>query len=212
MKIVSGVFGALGGLLAAAGLVICLTQRDVTPQLIRAPKEAEECVEGLLDALCAGDYSGAAQFLYGAPSLEVDKIAQGDAARLIWDAFTNSLTCTLMGSCYASAEGIAQDVTVEGINVVQLLRRMEETAPTLLKERVALARNMNEVYNDVHEYRPAFVRSVLLQAAQDCLEQTDINTQRLTLHLLYDDGWWVAADQAVLGALTGGILGRSAVQ
>ena len=62
-RIIAAIFGALGGVLSAAALTVCLTQRGAAPRLVRYPREAEDCAQALLTHLNAGDYGGASQYI-----------------------------------------------------------------------------------------------------------------------------------------------------
>lgn len=209
MKRASAVFGVLGGALAAAAIVLCLTRRNASPMLLSVSPEAEACVNGLLAQLRAGDYGGASRYLYGTPELDVDVRAENAASRKLWAAFVGSLRCTPMGECYAAEDALAQNVMISGLNVAQVLSNMERTAPALLKKRVAQAQSMAEVYDDAHEYREDFVASVLSQATESCLRQAVRAYRNVTLRLVYDGQWWVQPDPAFLCAVSGGILGSS---
>lgn len=208
-RITAAIFGALGGVLAAAVLTICLTQRGAAPRLVRYPQEAEDCARALLAHLNAGDYDGASQYIYGCPALDAAGQWDSDACRVIWDAFAASLDGTPEGKCYAASDGLALDVTVRSLDLSQVLDGMGQAAPALLEEQVARAANMNQVYDDAHEYREDFVQALLLQAAEDGLAQAAPVARPLTLRLLRDRGqWWVLPDQALLRAVSGGLLGK----
>ena len=106
-RIIAAIFGALGGVLAAAALTVCLTQREAAPRLVRYPREAEDCAQALLTHLNAGDYGGASQYIYDCPALDAAGQWDSDACRVIWEAFAASLDGSAEGRCYADAEGLA---------------------------------------------------------------------------------------------------------
>lgn len=203
----SWVFGVLGTMLAAAALEICLTKRGAEPVMVRYPQEAEECVGAMMDALCSGDFRQASQYLYGTPTLGSGLGSDDEAAAQLWTAFTSSLRCTPAGRCYATAGGVAQDITVSSLDIGQVLQTMKTTAPLLLEQQVAQAESMDEVYDADHEYREEFLRDVMCRAAAAALETADTADHTLTVNLTYHDGqWWVLPDQALLEAISGGIL------
>lgn len=208
-RIIAAIFGALGGVLAAAALTVCLTQQGAAPRLARYPQEAEDCARALLTHLNAGDYAGASQYIYGCPALDTAGQWDSDACRTLWDAFAASLDGTPEGRCYAASNGLALDVTVRSLDLSQVLDGMGQAAPALLEEQVARAVNMNQVYDDAHEYREDFIRALLDQAAEDGLTQAAPVARPLTLRLVRDRGqWWVLPDQALLSAVSGGLLGK----
>lgn len=208
-RIIAAIFGALGGVLAAAALTVCLTQRGVAPRLVRYPREAEDCAQALLTHLNAGDYGGASQYIYGCPALDAAGQLDSDACRVIWEAFAASLDGFAEGRCYADAEGLALDVTVRSLDLSRVLDGMKQAVPALLEEQVAQAVSMDQVYDDAHEYREDFIRALLDQAAEDGLTQAAPVARPLTLRLVRDRGqWWVLPDQALLSAVSGGLLGK----
>lgn len=206
-SIVPTLFGALGGALAVTALVICLTQRDAAPMLLRYPQEAEDCVSAMMTDLCSGNYREASQYLYGRPDLGIGPSGEDEAAALLWSAFTDSLHYTADEPCTATASGIAQTVTVTSLDMNGVLEAMEQKAPELLNRAISWAADMDDVYDENHEYRKDFVGDVMAQAAQAALEEAQTTEHTVTVNLLYDDHqWWVMPDQALLAAISGGIL------
>lgn len=85
---------------------------------------------------------------------------------------------------------------------------LKERSQTLLEQRVAEAVDVSEIYDENNEYREDFVMAVLRSAVEDALkEDARKMTVELTVKLSYQDGsWWVVADEALLDAISGGIL------
>lgn len=206
-KILPWLFGTLGAMLAAAALVVCLTGREAEPVMVRYPQEAEECAGAMMDALCGGDFRQASRYLYGTPVPDAGAGGGDEADAQLWTAFASSLRCTPESRCYATAGGVAQDITVSSLNIGQVLQTMKTTAPLLLEQQIARAGRMDEVYNADHEYREEFLQDVMRRAAAAALETADTVAHTLTVNLTYCDGqWWVVPDQALLEAVSGGIL------
>ena len=206
-KRVSWIFGTLGAVLAAVVLVICLTQRSAEPVLLRYPQEAENCVSQMMKNLCADNFRQASRYVYGEPELGAELPAGDGAAAQLWDSFTSSLRYEPKGKCYATATGLAQDVTVSSLDMGAVLQDMEQIAPQLLEQRVAQAKNMDEIYDADHEYLEEFLQDVMQEAAAAALENAETVQRPLTVNLLYDRRqWWVLPDRALLSAISGGIL------
>lgn len=206
-KILSAVFAGLGGCLAALALVICLTQRNAEPKLLVYPQEAVSCARNMLTSVCAGDFQAASQYLYGEPSLGTGSQWEDTASQYLWDAFVSSLDYQTHGGCYATASGVALKVTITGLDMGQVLQDMKSLAPELLEEMVNQAEDMDEVYDSDQEYRDEFIQSVMYRAAEEALVDADSTSQELTLSLMYDGStWWVVPDEALLNAISGGIL------
>ena len=206
-KICPWFFGTLGTVLAAAALVICLAGREVEPVMVRYPQEAEECTAAMMDALCGGDFRQASRYLYGAPVPDAGAGGGDEAAAQLWTAFVSSLQCTPESRCYATAGGVAQDITVSSLDIGQVLQTMKTEAPLLLEQQIARAGSMDEVYDADHEYREEFLQDVMRRAAAAALETADTAAHTLTVNLTYRDGqWWIVPEQALLEAVSGGIL------
>lgn len=206
-KFLSWLFGALGAVLAAAALMVCLAWREAEPVMARYPQEAEQCVSDMMQALDSGDFHQASQYLYGTPTLGPGLEAGDIVAARLWDSFADSLRCTPQGRCYATPERLAQNITVTSLDIGQVLQAIKTTAPRLLEQQVARAEDMSEVYADDNTYRQDFLLDVMLSAANAALTETPIRERSLTVHLQYRDRqWWVLPEQTLLEAVSGGIL------
>ena len=208
-SIIPGLLAALGGALAAAALTVCLTQRDAEPIVLSYPQGAEDCVSAMMTALCSGDYSSASQYLYGQPDLGSGVSGDSETALQLWSSFTSSLQYTADGPCTASNSGVSQQVTVTSLDMNRVLEDMAAEAPELLERKIALLdiADMDEVYDENHEYQPGFVDSVLYQAAGLALAEAQTTQHTVTVNLLYDaHQWWVMPNAALLNAISGGIL------
>jgi hypothetical protein len=163
---------------------------------------------GIMDAVAEGDYEEASQSIYGTPDLGVGREAADHVGILIWDAFEGSVTYELLGECYTTDQGLAQDVTITCLDIASVTTNLKERSQTLLEQRVAEAADVSEIYDENNDYREDFVMEVLHDAVVDALEEDARNmTMELTVNLSYRDGkWWVVADEALLNAISGGIL------
>lgn len=205
--ILSRVFAILGAILTVAVLVICLTQRGSGPVLLGTAAGAEECAQGLMERICAGDYSGAAQYLYGTPSLGDDAQRENPASQLIWDAFLSSLSCRPQGNCYADENGLAQDYILSGLDIPSLVAKLKEAVPAVLEAQVDGAENFAQVYDDNWQYREEFAQSVLEETARQVTAGIAPVERRITLRLAFENSqWWVVPDQQLITAISGGIL------
>lgn len=205
--IASWLFGCLAAVLAAVVLTICVTRRDSKPLLLRSPQGAAECAQTVMDSVCAGDYAGVSRHLYGTPSLNGGSQGETAAARLIWDAFVSSLNCSAVGDCYADENGLARDYILSGLDIPSLIQGMKEAAPAVLEARLEGAENLEEIYDENGQYRVDFSQSVLEEAAGQAIAAGSSVERGVTLRLVYEDGaWWVMPDQALLAAISGGLV------
>ena len=78
----------------------------------------------------------------------------------------------------------------------------------MLEERVAAAEDVSEIYDENNEYREELVMDVLYEAVEDALEEDARSmSMTVTVNLVFRDGkWWAVADEALLNAISGGIL------
>ena len=177
--------------------------------LLEPAQEAQERVEFLMDAVCDGDYDLAGSVILGNPELGVDREASDAAGVLIWNAFADSLTYEIVGDCYTTETGLAQDVTVTCLDVRSVTKNLKTRAQTLLEDRVREAEDVSDIYDENNEYREDFVMDVLLDAVEDALQEDgqQIHTA-FTVNMVYQDGeWWIISDNALISAISGGIVG-----
>ncbi len=200
-------FGIGGLLLAALVLACCVLGGTMEPKMLFASDGAARCAEALMDRLCRGDYAGASACCLGNPAL--DPAPRTEIERQLWQAFTGSLEYSLADSSYATAQGVAQDVTFRSLLLPSVTRNLRQRAEKLLERRVTEAKTMAEVYEEDLSYREDFLRAVLSDAVAEAIDADGRCTeQRLTLQLTCDRGrWQVMPDAALLNAVCGGIPG-----
>ncbi len=203
-----GLLAAIGLGAAAAAVFLSMEFMNAKPLLLTPPDEARNKVVMLMDAVSEGDYEEASRSIYGTPDLGVDREAADEVGILIWEAFEGSVTYELLGECYTTGQGLAQDVSVTCLDVTSVTTNLKERSQTLLEQRVEEATDVSEIYDENNEYREDFVMGVLRDAVADALEEdARTMTVELTVNLSYQDGqWWVVADEALLNAISGGIL------
>lgn len=201
------IFGVLAAVLAVSALLICLTQRSAEPKLIGKAEGAEACARAMMDSISRGDYAGASAYLYGSPALGTDAQRETPAAQLIWNAFVSSLKCQSQGGCYATDTGVAMDFTVSGLDIPSLTRELKQRASAVLEARVEAAEDMSQVYDSNQQYREEFAKSVLEEAAREAVAACSSVESTVSVQLVYEGNqWWVLPDQALITAISGGIL------
>lgn len=206
--IASLLLAAVGLFAAAVAVHLCTQFVDAKPMLLTPPDVARSKVIMLMNAVSEGDYEEASQAIYGTPSLGVDREAADEVGVMIWEAFRGSITYELKGDCYTTEQGLAQNVVISCMDVTSVTENLKERSQSLLEQRVTEAVDVSEIYDENNEYREEFVMEVLRDAVEDALEEDARSmTMELTVNLSYQDGkWWVVADEALLDAISGGIL------
>jgi hypothetical protein len=204
----SGLFGLLALILACAGIYLAFSNREASPVLVKQPQEAREQVQTMLDALCDGDHETVSRCLYGTPDLGMEGQAADRVGQLFWEALGASFSYEIPGDFHATDSGVALDVTISALDMGAVTVNLRERARVLMENRIQEAENTDQIYDENNEYREDFVMDALYDAALEALEQdAKTITWDLTLNLIYENGqWWIMPDQALLKALTGGIL------
>lgn len=208
-KALSVLFALLAVALAGFTLWVTLDAVGASPVLMVPPAAAAETADTMLAAVCAGDYDAAEDLMYGSPDLGVGREPADAVGGLLWDAFVHSTSYTLVGDCYATDSGVAQDVIFSCLDLSSVTATLGERAQLLLVERVEEAEDADAVYDENGDYREDFVMTVLQDVTKDALiEDAEYIQKELTVNLVYKQGqWWVVADQALLSAISGGVTG-----
>ena len=206
------VFSALFALIAIAVAVftvnVCFTYYDADPILLSPPEDAVSQVVGMMDTVCEGNLEGAGQYILGTPSLGADREAADDVGALLWSTYTESLSYELVGDCYVTAAGLAQEVSFTSLDISSVTENLRDRSQALLEKRVDEAEDTSEIYDENYEYREDFVMEVLYDAAVEAVKKdAKTNTVFITINLSYQDGqWWIVSDNELLDAISGGVL------
>ena len=206
--VTSALFAVVGIAVAVAAVAVCGRFAKAEPMLLTPPQEARSSLVTMLDGVCEGDYAAASGCILGTPSLGVDREAADELGVLYWDAFVESASYELVGECYATENGVAQDITFNCLDLNSVTGSLRERSQALLEERIENTTDLTEIYDENNDYREDVVMEVLYEAARDALaEDAVMITVELTVNLKYQDGkWWVVADKALLDAISGGVL------
>lgn len=205
----SVLFALLAAAVIAAALHISFTYRDTTPMLLEPPAEAESCMVSFLDAVCAGNYGDAEDYLYGTPSLGVDREPADTVSRMIWNAFVESLSWEMTGQFYATDDGLARDVCFTSLDIDSVTAPLRERSRALLEKWVEEAEDTSQIYDENNDYREELVMLALEEAAGESLAQDALSRKTVvTVNLVFrDDRWQIVSDAALLDAISGGIVG-----
>lgn len=202
-------FAVLTVFFSACAITAAVFFRDAKPVLLLDTEEVSNQVCILMDAVCSGDFEQAEELLYGNPGLGTDRAPADFAGEMIWQAYINSLDYQLVGDVYATDQGIAQDVKIISMEIPTAVEQMGNRAQTLLNEKIRMAEDVSELYDQNNEYREDLVTDILEEAVRQALEEDVRYSYRIvTLRLIYSqDRWQVVADQNLLQAISGGIAG-----
>lgn len=205
----SVIFGVLGCVLLVGSIVLCLVSLDEPVKLVEIPQEAVQCAAEVMDALAAGDFSAAAQRMYGQPELGGEAVPSDAASALVWDAFVTSISYEFTGSCYATDTGLARKASVTALDIPSVTENLDSRVHALLSQKVASASNMAELYDENNNFRGDLIDQVLSEALTQALalaQDARTVTREVTLNLICRDGsWWVVPDGALLQVISGGV-------
>ena len=134
-KILSAVFGVLGILLMVATAAVSIASRNAQPRMLESPEAASAQAQRMMDALCAGDYEAAQSCIYGQPDLGAGE-PEDAVSKLLWDAFTDSLSYEFTGLCRVTDTGFARDATVTCLDVSGVTAAVPQRAKALLEQGV----------------------------------------------------------------------------
>ena len=207
-KIIGIVFVLAGLLVAGFTVEVTKNNLDSIPVLLAPVEEAEAQAQALMDAVAKGDYAAAEKLILGNPNLGVDRDPADAVGILIWEAFVESYSYELVGDCFATDSGVAQNVKVSFLDISSVTKNLRERSQVLLEARVADAEDVDEIYDENNDYKEEFVMEVLKDAVTDALKEDALMTgAEFTMNLVYRDGSWVVvSDSALLAAISGNVV------
>jgi hypothetical protein len=207
-KIIGLLFILAGIVVAGFTVEVAKKNLDSIPVLLAPVEEAEAQAKALMEAVAQGDYSAAETFILGNPKLGVDRDPADTVGIMIWNAFVESYSYEMVGDCYATDSGIAQNVKVSFLDISSVTKNLRERSQALLEARVAEAVDVDEIYDENNDYKEEFVMAVLKDAVTDALqEDAKMTGTEFTMNLVYCDGnWVVVSDSALMAAISGNVV------
>lgn len=208
VTLISAFLLAMGTAVAYATVHLCLNYSNELPMLLAPPDSATGQVETMLNRVCNGDYDGASQLLLGTPDLGVEPEEQDALGTRLWNEFVGSMDYELIGECYTTEDGLAQDIVFRCMDMTSVTENLGARSQALMEQRVQEAEDIAQIYDENYNYREDFVMDVLRDAVEAALEEdARESTVSLTVNLKYQGGnWWIVADTALLDAISGGML------
>lgn len=209
MKTLSRVLTALGLVLVIVTGILAFSARSLPVTLLSEPREAEEAVQALVDALSQGNLAQVGLALYGQPTLEEQPDFDNPFLTTVWERYLDSLSCRGEEDMVASNSGLSQSILVDTLDIPAVLPQIERRYQELLPLR-SESEDSKTVYNDDGSYREEFVLSVLDEAAREILSQDCPTTSRkVTLTLVYrENRWWILPQEGLMDMLAGGFAGK----
>lgn len=206
-KFFAVIFGLLGAAIAAGTVFLCLQSLDRAPVLVKTPVSATAQVETMMRAVCKNDFEAAAAQIYGTPDLGADRDYEDPVTAMIWNAFIGSIEYEMVGDCYATNTGIAQNIHLKYLDIAGVSGSLQTRARALLEQRINEAEDMEDIYDENNDFRQDFLDAVVEDAVKETVSKNAAYLETdLTVNLAYTEGkWWVVADDALVRFLSGGM-------
>ena len=205
-KLASAVFAVVGTVLLVGSIVTSFVAMNSPTRAVKPTKEANDFARSVLSTLEDGDFSAVEGYLYGMPSLGLDREPAGEEGRLIWDAYRDSITVTAQEPCYGEGTNIYQTAQVSYMDIPQTLSRLDKRAGELLEEKLDAQEDHTALLGEDGQIPEKLKEELRRQALGEALAEPKTVTARITFQLVEQDGqWWVLPDQAMLDILSGGL-------
>ena len=207
-RIFAALCGAAALVLGGFGIWLGVTSPGKSPVLLKTDQGAQDRCRDFAQCLREEDFEGLSKTLLGTPQI-TQYSGEEALAQRIWQAYVSSMDCTLEGVLYGTDQGLAQNITLEALDLEDLGARLEEKVPLLLEARMEEARDIQELYDSRNGYRQEVIDQVLLQALDEVLSQKpQIRETTLTLRLCRSRGQWLIQPEGdLIRFLSGNIAG-----
>ena len=207
-RIFAALCGAAALVLGGFGIWLGVTSPGKSPVLLKTDQGAQDRCRDFAQCLREEDFEGLSKTLLGTPQITRYDGEEALAAR-IWQAYVSSMDCTLEGELYGTDQGLAQNITLEALDLEDLGDRLEEKVPLLLEARMEEAQDIQELYDSRNGYRQEVIDQVLLQALDEVLSQNPQTRETtLTLRLCRSRGQWLIQPEGdLIRFLSGNIAG-----
>lgn len=175
------------------------------PTIQTSIEEAEAKTEILMEAICRGDHTAAGDSLCGKPQLQWDEETAAWLSTRLWLAYTDSLSYTFSGPCYATPSGLFRDVTVTALDIPALKPKIQERFEQLMEPYEVVTRYDSEIFDENGVLRQEFSAEILHQAVEQILLEDNAYTEyQITLELVFqDEQWWVVPKQPLIDLIAG---------
>ena len=205
-KLASGLFAVLGSALLVGSMVLSLTALRRPAKPVKPTEEANALAQSVLSALDDGDFAEVAGYLYGKPSLGLDREPATAEGKLIWNAYRDSIAVTVDENCYGEGTNIYQTAQVTYMDIPQTLSQLDKRAGELLKKKLDEQEDHFALLGEDGQIPQTLKEELRTKAFQEALAEPETVTAQITFQLIEKDGqWWALPDQAMLDILSGGL-------
>ena len=201
-------------LLAAAALIVCVlpSSKSVKPaeeKPVELEGDPQQTVTEFFNALAAQDYLRANEMLYGVSTLGLERAPQTEDAAAVWRALEEVRNYKLYGECVAVSGGAVQQLVYTTLDLDALSEAVKAGTEAKV-EALAATLPADEIYDGEGGYLESFTERAYSEALEAELAHVDDYTKLIGLNIrlvLSGDEWLIEPDDALYGALTGGLVG-----
>ncbi len=184
------------------GMLPAMNLSDVVPFL--GHPDPQEDVMAFFDALELQDYEKFYAMLDGYSSLGLEDRPETGPGRMILGALRDSYSYRLEGESRVSGDLGEQEVYLRSLDLKAVEEALREETRNQL-EILSAERTYRELCDENGFYLPQVVEEAVNAATGVVLGRIEdfYADHTLTLHLLYSEGWYVQADDALVNAVLG---------
>lgn len=204
-KLASVVFAVAGTILLVGSVIVSFAALSRPSKAVEPTGEANAFAQKVLLALDDGDFAAVEGYVYGKPSLGLDREPATEEGKMIWNAYRASVAVTTDESCFGEGTNIFQTAQLAAMDIGKTLSGIEKRAGELLKQRLDAQEDPTALLGEDGQIPQTLRDEIRMQALQEALAEPEIVTTQITFQLIEQDGqWWVLPDQAMLDVLSGG--------
>ena len=201
--------------LAAAALIVCVlpqrarVEKESAPAAAEGLAEAQQTVTEFFIALAAQDYLRANEMLYGVSTLGLERAPQTEDAAAVWHALEAVRNFKLYGECVAVPGGAVQQLVYTTLDLDALSQAVKAGTEAKV-EALAASLPAEEIYDGEGGYLTSFTERAYSEALDAELAHVDDYSRLVGLNVRLvrsGDDWLIEPDDALYGALTGGLVG-----
>ncbi len=205
-KMASALFAVAGAVLLVGSIAASFVALNSPTRAVKPTQEANAFARSVLGALEDGDFTAVEGYLYGKPSLGLDREPAPEEGKLIWNAYRDSIAVTTDENCYGEGTNIYQTAQVTYMDIPQTLSRLDKRAGELLKEKLDAQEDPAALLGEDGQIPEKLREELRTQALREALAEPKTVTTQITFQLIEQDGqWWALPDQATLDILSGGL-------
>lgn len=202
-RFLSNLLISVGLALIAATIAMTAWALHTSPVIMKEVN-VESYVQAMMSAVSRGDYSEAATYLYGTPSLGEPPADGNPAVDLLWQAYRQNISWNFPEPSFTTDSGIALNVHFTTMRISEVLSGLDQRAQALMDRRMSAAKS-EDLFDASGELRRDVIDAILCDAVAQALEDGEyLYESTVTVSFVNEDGrWWIVPDTALLNVISG---------